>query len=291
VDLIALVDEVIALTQPRWRDQPLARGVTIEATVDGRPTAPIMGNAAELREALTNLIFNAVDAMPIGGPLVLRVRPDGDGAEVAVIDRGVGISDAVRHRVFEPFFSTKGEHGSGLGLAMVHGVVERHGGTVEIESTPGGGTTVVLRFPARPVVAPEPSSEEDEPGRARLRVLVVDDAPEMTQMITLLLGAAGHLATCAATGREALDLLRREPFDVVLTDRAMPGMAGDELAAEVKRLRPGLPVVMLTGYGALMHAAAETPVGVDAVLTKPIGGPALERALNEAVAAGTPVPR
>jgi PAS domain S-box-containing protein len=285
VQLGALAEEVIALTQPRWKDQPLARGVTIQATVDVETTPPIHGNPAELREALTNLVFNAVDAMPSGGRLILRVRPDPVGARVEVVDGGVGVPAELRERVFEPFFSTKGEHGSGLGLAMVHGIVGRHGGTIAVECTPGGGTTFVLRFPICPARAAASSDRSDGTSPSGLRVLVVDDAPDISEMITLLLAAAGHLPTCADGGAAALDLLRRERFDVVLTDRAMPGMAGDELALEIKRRHPGLPVVMLTGYGALMRAADEIPRGVDALLAKPVAGHTLDRALAAAVGA------
>jgi PAS domain S-box-containing protein len=279
VDLAALARQVVGLTQPRWRDQALGRGATIEVEVDAAPVPAVLGDESELREALTNLVFNAVDAMPAGGGLTLRVRPEGGGVRVEVADSGVGMPPEVRARCFEPFFTTKGEHGTGLGLAMVHGIVERHGGTVEVESPPGQGTAFVLRFPAAH------PAEEARPGDARptagpLRVLVVDDEPRLAKLTARMLRIAGHAVECASGGDEALAALRSADFDAVLTDMAMPGMSGDELAERVKRERPGTPVVLLTGFGAIMNAAGERPAHVDLVVGKPVEASVLQAALG-----------
>jgi PAS domain S-box-containing protein len=282
VDLAKLLEQVVALTQPRWRDQALARGVGIEIDLDARPVPPIRGGEAELREALINVVFNAVDAMPAGGRLGLRTASDGDRVSVEIADTGVGIPDAVRARIFEPFFTTKGEFGTGLGLAMVHGIVERHRGTVEVESAPDRGTTFVLRFPVLAAGTPATPQSRPEGDVAPCRVLVVDDEPRLRDLAAQMLAAAGHDVRCAADGPEALDLMHGAHFDAVVTDMAMPGMNGAELARAVKAGWPDTAVVLLTGFGGLMNAAGEIPSGVDVVLGKPAGEADLRRALAAA---------
>ena len=297
VDLNALVEQVVRLTEPKWRDQALSEGKTLAVETDLGSVAPVLGDAAELREALTNLIFNAVDATP-HGTITLRTRlaelggpigsasaeaalgaagSDGVTVLLEVTDTGVGMPEDVRRRCLEPFFTTKGVRGTGLGLAMVFGTVRRHNGTLEIDSQVGLGTTIRLHLPM--------SSPRDETASgagtasleaapaippAAFRALVVDDEPLVRQVACALLAAAGHSVTEAASGQEALEHLRARPFDLLVTDRAMPEMNGEQLAAAVKHLSPATRVVLLTGYGDLMLAAGETPAGVDVVLGKPL---------------------
>ncbi|HEY3999720.1 MAG TPA: ATP-binding protein [Candidatus Xenobia bacterium] len=143
VDLSALVSQTATMTQPRWKGS--ARGVHLLTDVAAVPK--VLGNEGELRQVFTNLIFNAVDAMPEGGTITLRVQPTGSGVEVEVRDTGMGMSEETLARCLEPFYTTKGEKGTGLGLAMVYGAVQRHGGTLSFKTAPGQGTTVKLRFP------------------------------------------------------------------------------------------------------------------------------------------------
>ncbi|MBI2321732.1 MAG: response regulator, partial [Chloroflexi bacterium] len=280
IDLNAVVEQAIALTQPRWKDQALARGVTIAVHADLQPVPALTGSDAELREALTNLIFNAVDAMPTGGTLTLRTRAEDACVAVEVGDTGTGMPEEVRRRCLEPFFSTKGDRGTGLGLAIVHGIVQRHDGTLDIESALDVGTTMRLLLP---ITGARAEGRRPEAGRlARsLRVLVVDDEPRICELLTAYLASDGHRVEAATCGREALDKFRAGRFDAVLTDRGMPEMNGDHLATAIKELSPSTPVVLVTGFGDMMKAAGEWPDGIDAIVSKPFTLAALRHTLAQ----------
>ena len=256
----------------------------------------VMGIDSEIREALTNLIFNAVDAMPEGGTITLRTAlagrvPEGGAPEppvatLEVSDTGIGMDDETKRRCMEPFFTTKGERGTGLGLAMVYGTVRRHDAKIEIESAPGRGTTVRLVFPLPadsldvPVEAgpgPRPSSP--------LRVLVVDDDATLLDSLVKTLAEEGHGVAQAGGGQAGIEAFLAaqrsdSPFDVVITDLGMPNVDGRRVAAVVKSASPGTPVFLLTGWGQGLPAEGGTPANVDRVLTKP---PRL-RELREALA-------
>jgi PAS domain S-box-containing protein len=271
LQLADLIAQAISLTRPRWRDEALADGVAIKIETDVADVPPINGHASELREALTNLVLNAIDALPAGGTITLRAHSADGQAILEVADTGIGMTDEVRKRCLEPFFTTKGERGTGLGLGMVHAAVVHHEGTLEIDSTPGVGTTMRLLLPVRvngePVGQPVPPEQR---AGGPLRVLVVDDEPLIRQVISGFLHIDRHAVKAAGSGQEALALLGSETFDLVITDRAMPDMGGDELAVTVKASAPTVPVIMLTGFGELMDVTGQRPGGVDLVVGKPI---------------------
>jgi len=279
VDLGRCVEEATALTEPRWKSQALARGVGIKIVREVAEIPVILGDAAAIREMLTNLIFNAVDAMPEGGTITMAARVDRDDVLLTVSDTGVGMSEEVRRRCFEPFFSTKDQHGTGLGLSLVHATVQRHRGTLNVDSTPGQGTTFVVRLPihGQPLAAPAAAPAEET---RRLRVLVVEDDPLVRMAVTEQLSSQGHTVQSATNGLEGLDAFMSGRFDLVLTDRAMPEMGGDQLATTIKQLAPGKPIIMLTGFGDLMQAKNERPAAVDAVVSKPVTLDALTDAIR-----------
>jgi PAS domain S-box-containing protein len=283
-----LLHQVRELTRSRWKDTPQQKGVEIEIETElPADLPPILGAESELREALVNLVFNAVDALPNGGVIKLRGKKlDGGrllGVEVA--DDGVGMDQKTRERCLEPFFTTKGEAGSGLGLAMVYGVVKRHGGDLEIESAPGAGTTIRMTLAAAGEA--EATSPQDIVAGpvARKRILVIDDDPILLRSLRDAIGSDGHVVEVAgdgAAGVEAFQAARQrgEGFDVVITDLGMPKMDGRRVAAAVKQLSPSTPVLLLTGWGERLMAEEERPPHVDRVLSKP---PKL-RDLREALA-------
>jgi PAS domain S-box-containing protein len=271
-----VIAQAIAITRPRWKDQAQATGVMIEVRAEIGEIPPFDGSPAELRDALVNLILNAVDALPAGGTVTLRARADRDhrgqpGVLLEVSDNGTGMTDEVRRRCLEPFFTTKGAEGTGLGLSIVHGMLRRHGGTLEIESAVGRGTTMRFRFMARRgSESGDGGMEPAAPARRSLRILVVDDEPMMREVVVRFLALDDHVVELAGSGREALAHLQAgPPFDLIVTDRAMPEMGGDELASIVKVLSPSTPVLMLTGFADLMGGAGERPAGVDLVIGKP----------------------
>jgi len=270
----ALIGQVIDLTRARWSDMPQERGSVVKLQLDlAEQLPPLLGVESEVREALINLVLNAVDAMPDGGTLRLSTRAVEHAVELAVSDTGMGMDEDTRRRCLEPFFTTKGERGSGLGLAMVYGIAQRHGAELDIESARGQGTTVRLTFPVAsgaPVaadVAPRGPTE-------RLAILIVDDDPLLLESLRDALQLDGHAVTSANGGQAGIDAfaagcLSSRPFDLVITDLGMPYVDGRQVAAEVKARSPGTPVVMLTGWGQRLAADEEMPAFVDKLLSKP----------------------
>ncbi|MCC7490799.1 MAG: response regulator [Fimbriimonadaceae bacterium] len=291
VDLAKVLEESLAVARPRWKDQAQAAGWTIAARLECSELPPFYGQAPALREALVNLVVNAADAIQQRpsedrtGLIVLSASQDGDDFLLTVRDDGVGMSEETRLHCFEPFYSTKGERGTGLGLAMVYGIVQRHAGSIEVTSLPGRGTCFELRLPATQPVAPPiegPVASTNIP--APRRILVIDDEPWVREVIVEYLELDGHLVEAATNGREGLEAFQAGAHDVVITDRAMPVLNGDQVAATIKSLAPQTPVVLLTGFGELMQANGELPHGVEVVAGKPITIQGLRDCLARAIA-------
>ena len=281
VGVATLLAEVGRLTAPRWRDAAQAEGRPIALRVEAEGDLAILGWPSSLREALMNLVFNAVDAMPEGGEICLTSRGVGDRVEIAVVDTGAGMPSEVRERIFEPFFTTKGERGTGLGLPQVFGIVEQHDGRINVESAPGRGTTFRLGFPAARA-ADIPVTSSAALGHT-LRILVIDDEPRIVAMAAMLLERDGHVVLSASSGEGAVEMLERETVDAVLTDLGMPGMGGWGVAAWVRDHRPGLPVVLATGWGAEIAPPTARERGVAEVLAKPYRLQELRHALAAVV--------
>ena len=282
VSINDVVEHAISLTHAKLKDEAQATGITITVETDLREVPLTSGNESELREVLTNLILNATDAMPDGGTLSIRTHRDGEHVVVEVNDTGTGMTEEVRQNCFEPFFTTKGTQGTGMGLAMAYGIVQRHAGKIDIETEPGKGTAFVIRLP----VQTRTSNEEDGASThlkptPTLRVLLVDDEPMVLELVAGYLTADGHTVETATNGREGLDKFPAGTFDLVVTDRAMPGMNGDQLAAAIKREAPRTPVIMLTGFGDVMKSTGEKPGCVDLVIGKPITEMDLRQAVAE----------
>src|SRR5713101_1420668 len=237
VDLNQLAQEVLELTRPRWHNEALLRQIRIDTALDLGTIRPVAGELAPLREVLMNLLLNGIDAMPDGGRLILKTWMTGPDVHCAVSDTGAGMSEEVRHRALDPFFTTKGPKSTGLGLSVTYGIVQRHNGKLEIDSAPGRGTIVTITLPAMGTAmsAPATAASPALPAPSHLRVLIVDDEPEVRSALADMLGIAGHTAFQAAGGREALAWLDAgQPVDLVLTDLGMPGMMGSEVAERVK---------------------------------------------------------
>ncbi|MGH9360740.1 MAG: ATP-binding protein, partial [Thermoanaerobaculia bacterium] len=293
VALNRLIEQVVELTRARWSDEAQRGGAVIDVASELAADLPaVMGVEGDIRDALTNLIFNAVDAMPDGGRLrvctSVLAPQEQDGAaprrvRVEVLDTGVGMDEATRRRCLEPFFTTKGERGTGLGLAMVYGMAQRHGAELEIDSMPGLGTIVRLVFAA---AAPESAAavrslSPTEPGKP-LRILVVDDDPWVLKSLRDTLAADGHSVTAAEGGQAGIDEFlaaqrRGELFAVVFTDLGMPFVDGRKVAAAVRAASSTTPVILLTGWGQGLNG--DVPPHVSQVLSKPPRLPELRSAL------------
>jgi PAS domain S-box-containing protein len=295
IDLNSVLRQVADITRARWKNMPQERGVVIQLQMDLAPELPrMMAAINEIRDALTNLVLNAVDAMPDGGTLTLRshlhTARNGELVRVAaeVIDTGVGMSETVRNRCIEPFFTTKGERGTGLGLAMVYGTAQRHGADFDIESEVGRGTTVRLSFP---VMSAAETSDTAVPGDVvsmPLRVLLVDDDPLILESLGKALRSDGHSVVAADGGQSGIDEFLRarergEAFDIVISDLGMPNVDGRTVAAAIRSAEPRTPIVLITGWGQRLQGEDELPRYVDHVLTKPPRIPELRNVVRKLV--------
>ena len=282
LNLNDLARQVIDMTRPRWRDIPQSRGVMVEMRTDfDANLASLVGIESELREALTNLILNAVDAIPAGGTITVRTRvgsrsPSETPTHVLleVGDTGIGMSEETRKRCLEPFYSTKGKRGTGLGLAMVYGVMERHGGQIDIHSELGQGTVIKLILPIRRLPGADPVSFGDQSTTLPLNILCIDDEPLLRELLKEILEREGHRVSLADGGQSGVDEFRaaasrHHPFDVVLTDLGMPYFDGRQVVKTIKEESPATPIIMLTGWGTFMKEDGDMPDQVSGILTKP----------------------
>ncbi len=279
IDLNKLARQVIDFTRVRWKDMLEQSGHVIVMEAELAEDLPqIMGIEGEIREALTNLVFNAVDAMSEGGTLAIRTRVSAKRAghvEIEVADSGCGMDEETRRRCLEPFFTTKGERGTGLGMAMVYGIVQRLSGQLEIDSAPGLGTTIRLTFLARSnPAALTPTQPKTATGPRALRLLVIDDDPAILDSMVTVLELDGHTIVPANGGQQGIDLFREakerhQSFSAVITDLGMPHVDGNQVAAAIKALSPKTPIILLTGWGHNMSVEGKAPLGVDFILSKP----------------------
>ncbi len=281
LDLNALVKEALDLTEPVWKHDARARGAPIRVETNFCTSARIAGNRAELHETITNLIFNAVDAMPEGGEIRLCTCRENPWIVLEIGDTGIGMDENVRRQCLDPFFTTKGEAGSGLGLATARGIITRHQGELDIHSQPGQGTTFFLRLPAG--IEEKTGENPEKPTgteQKSLKILLIDDEKTQLEVLKEFLQQANHQVETAADGLEGMEKFPGGGYDLIITDRAMPEMSEDALAQHIKRIAPDKPVIMLTGFGDMMAAAGETTAAVDLVLTKPVSLKKLRQAIE-----------
>jgi signal transduction histidine kinase len=292
-DLGAIAREALAFARPRLGSGAAPAGGRIEMTADLPPTSPVAGSATALREAIVNIVLNAMEAMPAGGSVTVRLREVERGVELVVADSGPGIAPEVKPRIFDPFFTTRPGH-LGLGLTVVQAVVLRAGGRVDVQSGPAG-TTVILWLPA---VAPSgatrsdalavepapPSAPEPPPAPVPVgSVLVVEEEDGIRGAVLDALAAAGHRVEAAVDATGALDRLALGGIDVVVTDLALRDRSGLQLAAAVKQRSPGAAVVLLTGWGRRLHEERVRGAGVDVMVVKPIEPERVRTAVAEAL--------
>jgi CheY-like chemotaxis protein len=269
-DLKRLVEEAIKLARPKWHDAAQAQGRDIGIALDIHRVEPFPCNASEMREAIFHLIVNAVDAMPRGGTLSVTLNSTPEGIEIRVGDTGIGMDEEARTRCLDPFYSTKDHAGNGLGLPMVHGIIRRHAGHLQVMSTPGEGSTFHILLPRENSNAEAAKPIHDAVPCRTLRILLAEDDDRLRELITLQMESMGHVVESASDGNEALDILNKSPFDLILTDLSMPRLNGIALAEAAREIVAEIPVIMLTGYGAMLLPDGERPPGVDILLSKPV---------------------
>ena len=273
VDLNEIIVDSIEVTRPRWKDQMQKKGVSVSTEVHKGETPLVAGNPSELREVFVNLINNAIDAMPNGGRIRFETGVEGGYAYATVSDTGEGIPSGVVERIFDPFFTTRGGQNSGLGLSIVYGIIQRHGGTITVDSKEGQGCTFKILIPAlveeaeaaqRPVSKPQAT-----PTSAKARVLIIDDEEDIRNLLVDILTGAGHKVDVAATGAEGLTKCRSNSYDFVITDLGMPNMSGWEAARRIKEVQPGAKVVLSTGWGVRLDEEKLRAAGISRIISKP----------------------
>jgi len=277
LDLAPLVAECVSFTRPYWYNEPRRQGINIEVVQVFDDLPPIEGSRSELRDVFVNMILNAVHALPEGG--IIRITGNSKENEVSIrmSDTGTGMSDEVQKRIFEPLFSTKAEHGTGMGLSVVAGTMREHQGSVSVESSLGVGTTFTLCFPLSSAAAEESDESPEAPiQKSSLRLLVVDDEEMVRNVVSRLLTLRGHTVQAVSSGNEAIGSFEKGNYDLILTDQGMPEMTGRELAHHIRKLDKSIPILLLTGDTDIEVDSTE----IDHVLTKPFKIDAIERVIS-----------
>lgn len=281
VDVNQAVRDVLSFTQARWKDEAQLKGILYEVVEKLENIPLVLGDISELREALTNLILNALDAMPQGGRLLLETALIGEhegltGAEqdrwveVRVTDTGHGMTEEVKSRAFDPFFTTKGVKGTGLGLSIVYGIVRRHQGQILLESEPGKGTTFIVRL--RPFSQPgRAQHKEEHPVSESAQALVIDDEESVLEALAETLKSGQHHVILARTGEEGLKAFKEGRFDIVFTDLGLPDLSGWDVARAIKSIDNRAVVALVTGWGMMVDEEKARENGVDLVIAKPFG--------------------
>ena len=285
LDLREVVDTAVALLEPKWKNEAERKGAAIRIDNQIPGALAVQGSRADLVQMFTHLLLNSIEAMPSGGVIAFAAQARADAVTITVGDNGVGMSEAVIKRCFLPFFSTK-EGAAGIGLTLAQGIALQHRGKIGVDSHAGAGTTVYLELPLSAARAVTSAQTVAAVSARPLSILLVEDDRWTREAIVRNLQEAQHRVDGAENGADAMEKLRHGAYDVVITDRAMPDISGEEIAMEAKRLRPDIPIVLLTGFGALMHERGVKPPHVDRVLGKPIHFGDLRRALAELTGAG-----
>jgi PAS domain S-box-containing protein len=284
IDMNELVEHSLEFTKVRWKSEAESKGITIRIRKELSSLPSVLGSASELREVLTNLINNAVDAVPQGGDIVIKTFAHGSRVCVEVRDTGIGIPGSIRDKIFDPFFTTKGPRSTGLGMSVSYGIITRHHGTISVESKEEEGTAFTITLPE------SEQAKEETRGRPRLaeegrkaRILVIEDEEAVRMLLNDILAAEGHEVCVCCDGKDGVEAFRKQYFDIVFTDLGMPGMSGWEVAKSLKSFDPGATVVLVTGWGIQLDERELATGGVDLVMNKPFGVEEIVHAAQEAM--------
>ncbi len=288
IDLNKVVKDAVSVTRLMWKEEAQASGKNIDIHTELGDIPCIEGNEAELNEILTNLIFNAVDAIPDEGTIRITTSMQEENVLLLVSDTGMGMSEETKQRCLDPFYSTKGPDGSGLGLAVLQGIIQRHLGDFTVESEEAKGTSFRILFPPSENEEDQESSAfvQNTSGFPSLTILIVEDKESQREFLKELLEHQGHIADVTCHGAQALEYFNKDRYDAVITDRATPQMNGDQLAAEIKSIAPEKPLIMLTGFGDMMEVNEGRTENIDKIISKPLTkeklNAAFEQLLNQA---------
>jgi CheY-like chemotaxis protein len=264
-----VIEDALEFTRTRWKNEAEAKGVGIEVHCDFGEIPPLSGDPSGLREVFTNLVINALDAMPKGGDITISTIKEEESVLITVADSGTGMSAEIQKRIFDPFFTTKGTHGSGLGLSICYGIVSRHRGEISVSSRIGEGSTFIIRLPLDRAPKTKAEPPESEGDLLSARVLVIDDDEVFRSVLADTLLEAGCHVEQAGSGSDGLSLFEAGEYDLVITDLGMEHMSGWDVAKKVKERSAGTPVALISGWGSQIDEATARAKGVDFIVTKP----------------------
>ena len=270
LDINELFENVLEFTSVRWKNEAESKGIKINIQKEFSPLPTTAGSASELREVFTNLINNALDAMPQGGSITLRTAVKNDQIVINIEDTGVGIPEDIQNRIFDPFFTTKGVQSTGLGMSISYGIINRHKGTILVDSREGKGTTFTIKLPFSEKTAQEEEilkQSDKEPKKAK--ILLIEDEEEVRQLLYDILISGGHEVEVAPDGNRGLKLFQSGDFDLVFTDLGMPEISGWEVAETVKKINSTVPVAVITGWNVELNKSEMKEKGVNLVAHKP----------------------
>ncbi len=282
IDLKSLIEEVVEITRPKWYDASRIKGILIEPSLDLTKDLYIMGDSSDLRNAFTNLIFNAADAMPDGGVLSIKTKKESNTVDVEFKDTGIGMTEDTIEKIFDPFFTTKGVLGTGLGMSEVYGIIKRHNGKINVKSKVGTGTTITLNFPGVKRITSNIASAlptETSP----CRILVVDDEEYILSILNDLLTDRGHTVTTMSSAVEALNDFKENNYDIVITDLGMPGMNGQEMAEKIKSINNSTQVILISGWALNIDENKYPGKTIDFIIKKPFSIEKVVYTISEAV--------
>lgn len=269
VDLNQILEAAVEYIKPRLNELSETKDARIRVHFDQEDISPVEGNASELREVVVNILLNAVEAMPSGGELTLKSQQENNHVNITVRDTGVGMSAEIKKKLFTPFFTTKGSRGFGMGLSVSYGIINRHGGRIEVISEPAKGSTFIIRFPVAKKGQEQVIGKTSQIDTGNATILVIDDDEGARQVISETLVGAGHKVDIAVNGHDGLLLAREKVYDLVVADLGMPDISGRQVAKAIKRANPRIPVLLITGWGVQLDLVDLEKDGVDGLIAKP----------------------
>ncbi len=282
IDLNQVIIDAIDHTRHAWKDIVQKKGLTIDLKSSLIPLQPIIGNHDELKEAVSNVILNSVDALESGGNIWVSTSIENNKAILSISDDGVGMEEETQNKLFYPFFTTKKSRGSGMGLAVVYGILLRHHVDISVESAPGKGSKFLFKFnmvdQADLTAQPEPAPLD----LGRLSILLIDDDSNLLDVVGDMIDYLDHDCIKAVGGKEALRILENQSFDLVVTDLGMPDIGGWDVADFCRQVYPDMPIILISGWGAQIDCS-EAMEKVDAVLPKPFMINEFKNVINKVV--------
>ena len=283
-DIRSLLVETIDFTRYRWKYTAQANGIDYHIDKEGMREIPeVLCDYKELRGVFTNIINNALDAMPDGGRLSFSTSSNKETVLISISDTGTGMSEGVKEKIFDPFFTTRRPQGTGLGMSVSYGVIMRHGGKIEVESEEGKGTTFNVSIPIRKgvvqkVVPPEPDRRVTI---RKLYVLVIDDNEDVCEIVDDVLVRGGHTVKTVNNGVEGIGLAEKEDFDLILCDLLMPNMNGYDVIKVINKFGKVPKIGIMTGWDGMLNHIDDEELKVDFILKKPFKHSELGKHINE----------